>query len=40
MSGDGYLSAYHCPNVDIDDMCLEGDANPVHCTLEEEDSEE
>lgn len=31
MEGDGYTVALHCPNVEIYDMCIEPDANPVFC---------
>ena len=37
MTGDGHTVAYHCPNVDVDELCLEPDAEPVEC--EHEDNE-
>lgn len=35
MSGDGYKTALHCPNVDASDR--EPDATPLHCTGAESD---
>lgn len=41
MIGDGYRSAIHCPNADIDDFWYnEPDANPVHCKETEDENEE
>jgi hypothetical protein len=31
MEGDGYTLVYHCPTIDVSDLCIEPDANPVYC---------
>ena len=36
MEGDGYTVVIHCPNVETYGMCIEPDANPVHCEDEGE----
>ena len=41
MIGDGYTSAIHCPNADLDKhLYNEPDANPVECDFEEEECNE
>ncbi len=36
MEGDGYTVVLHCPNLDLIGEGYEPDANPVHCTEEQE----
>ena len=36
MEGDGYSIAVHCTNIDMSDMTLEPDANPVYCEFTQE----
>jgi hypothetical protein len=38
--GDGYTTPIHCEFVDIGDMVLECDANPVYCDFDEDNREE
>lgn len=40
MSGDGYGTVFHCPYAEHNDYWYATpDANPVHCTRNEEDDE-
>lgn len=36
--GDGYSTAIHCPNKDVDDLYLEPDADVVYCEESPDDS--
>jgi len=31
LEGDGYTIAIHCENVDISDLCVEPDVDPIYC---------